>query len=90
MGTIFLLCWLAQSLAGRAAYNAEQLRDHEDTVTWVGYLGSPDFWSRTLQNWQSELLAVAAMAVLAIYLRERGSSESEPVGTPHDATGDEG
>jgi hypothetical protein len=45
---------------------------------------------RTLQNWQSEFLAVGSMAVLAIYLRQRGSPESKPVGAPHDATGVEG
>jgi hypothetical protein len=89
MGVIFLLCWLAESIAGRAAYNAEQLRELEDPVSWVGYLGSSDFWSRTLQNWQSEFLAVAAMAAFAIYLRQRGSPESKPVGSPHDATGEE-
>jgi hypothetical protein len=50
----------------------------------------PDFWSRTLQNWQSELLAVASMAILAIYLRQRGSSQSKPVGTAHTATGVDG
>ena len=54
------------------------------------YVGTPDFWNRTLQNWQSEFLAVGSMAVLAIYLRQRGSPESKPVGAPHDATGTEG
>ena len=44
----------------------------------------------TLQNWQSEFLAVGSMAVLSIYLRQRGSPESKPVGAPHDATGVEG
>ncbi|MDM7830278.1 hypothetical protein QRT05_02940 [Cellulomonas sp. MW9] len=43
-----------------------------------------------LQNWQSEFLAVASMVVLSIYLRERGSPESKPVGTSHEATGVEG
>jgi hypothetical protein len=90
MGTIFLLCWLAQSIAGRAAYNAQQLSEYEDPVSWTGYLASPDFWSRTLQNWQSEFLAVASMSALAIYLRQRGSPESKPVGSPHDATGEGG
>jgi hypothetical protein len=52
----------------------------------VGYLGSADFWQTTLQNWQSEFLAVGSMAVLGIYLRQRGSPESKPVGTPHDTT----
>jgi hypothetical protein len=87
MGAIFLLSWTAQSIAGRAAYNAQQLSQFEDPVSWFGYVGSPDFWSRTLQNWQSEFLAVAAMSALAIYLRQRGSPESKPVGAAHSATG---
>jgi len=90
MGSIFLLSWLAQSIAGRAAYNGQQLSQLEDPVSWVGYLGSADFWSRSLQNWQSEFLAVAAMAALSIYLRQRGSPESKPVGSPHTTTGEEG
>ena len=90
MGTIFLLSWLAQSVAGRAAYNGQQLSQLEDPLSWVGYVGSADFWSRTLQNWQSEFLAVAAMSALSIYLRQRGSSQSKPVGAPHTGTGDEG
>ena len=49
-----------------------------------------DFWARTLQNWQSEFLAVGSMAVLSIYLRQRGSPESKPVGEPHTSTGIEG
>ena len=53
-------------------------------------LAALDFWNRTLQNWQSEFLAIGSMAVLAIYLRQRGSSESKPVGSSHTATGVEG
>jgi hypothetical protein len=87
MGLFFLGSWGAQSIAGRSAYNADQLRNQEHTVSWAGYVTSADFWSRTLQNWQSELLAVGSMAVLAIYLRERGSAESKPVGEPHLSTG---
>ena len=90
MGTIFVLSWLAQSIAGRAAFNGQQLRQRQDPVTWFGYISSADFWSRTLQNWQSEFLAVAAMAIFAVYLRQRGSPESKPVGAPHDTTGLEG
>ena len=90
MGTIFVLSWLGQSITGRVAYNAEQ-RDHQEAaVSWGHYLTTPDFWNRTLQNWQSEFLAIGSMAVLAIYLRQRGSPESKPVGSPHTATGTEG
>jgi Domain of unknown function (DUF6766) len=90
MGTIFLLCWLVQSISGEAAYNDEQLRQLQAPVSYFGYLRQPDFWSRTFQNWQSEFLAVGSMAALSIYLRQRGSPESKPVGAAHDATGVEG
>ncbi|MGI5270143.1 DUF6766 family protein [Nonomuraea sp. CA-218870] len=90
MGAIFLLSWGAQSVAGQAAYNAERLADLRDPVGWGSYVTSPDFWNRSLQNWQSELLAVLSMVVLSIYLRQRGSPESKPVGAPHSATGIEG
>lgn len=90
MALLFLLSWLAQSIAGTAAYDEQQLRDLQDPIAWHQYVASADFWSRTLQNWQSEFLAVASMAILSIYLRQRGSPESKPVGASHDATGVEG
>jgi hypothetical protein len=90
MTTIWLLSWAGQWVAGRVDYNAEQLDHHEAALSAWQYLGSSDFWDRTLQNWQSEFLAVGSMAVLSIYLRQRGSPESKPVGAPHTATGVEG
>jgi hypothetical protein len=90
MGGVFLLSWFAQSVAGQVAYNAEQLQQHADPLSWPAYVASAEFWNRTLQNWQSEFLAVASITALSIYLRERGSPESKPVGAPHDATGVEG
>jgi hypothetical protein len=90
MGAIFFASWLAQFIAGRSAYNEDQLQDLQAPVGWGDYLGAPDFWNRTFQNWQSEFLAVASMVVLSIYLRERGSPESKPVGQPHVSTGVEG
>jgi hypothetical protein len=90
MGLIFLLTWLAQSFASWTVYNDEQQTHDSPTVTWLTYLGSSDFWERSLQNWQSEFLAVGTMAVFTIYLRQRGSPESKPVGAPHDETGSSG
>jgi uncharacterized protein (DUF486 family) len=90
MTTIWIASWLGQSVTGRVAYNAEQFDHQEAAVSWIAYVGTSDFWNRTLQNWQSEFLAVGSMAVLAIYLRQRGSPESKPVGAAHDATGAEG
>jgi hypothetical protein len=90
MTAIWLGSWGVQSVTGHVAYNAEQFDHQEAAVSWLGYLGTSDYWNRTLQNWQSEFLAVGSMAVLSIYLRQRGSPESKPVGTPHAATGIEG
>jgi hypothetical protein len=90
MTTIFFAAWFAQSVTGWTKYNAEQ-REHEAAaVSWAGYVTRADFWEDTLQNWQSEFLAVGTMAVFTIYLRQRGSPESKPVGAPHSETGSSG
>jgi uncharacterized protein DUF6766 len=90
MAAIWVGSWLTQSLTGVSEYNSERLDHHQLPVSWLDYLGRPDFWEKTLQNWQSEFLAVGSMAILAVYLRQRGSPESKPVGAPHEATGVEG
>jgi hypothetical protein len=86
MATIWLLSWFGQSTTGWSEYNSDQLTHAQPTVDWLGYLGTADFWEATLQNWQSEFLAVGSMAVFSIYLRQRGSPESKPVGAPHSET----
>jgi hypothetical protein len=90
MLALFLLTWGSSSVAGWSAFNNEQLMSLEDPVSWVGYLGHADFWNRTLQNWQSEMLAVGSMAIFSVYLRQRGSPESKPVGAAHQDTGQTG
>ena len=90
MGAIWLSTWTAQAVTGHIDYNAAQLDHRELPLSLWQYVGSSDFWDRTLQNWQSEFLAVASFSVFAIYLRQRGSSQSKPVGAPDQATGVEG
>ena len=90
MGLIFVASWFAHSVTGWSTYNADQIEHEQEPLSWLEYIGSADFWQTTLQNWQSEFLAVGSMAVLSIYLRQRGSPESKPVGAPHAATGVEG
>jgi hypothetical protein len=90
MAIIFFGSWFAQSVTGWTEFNAQQTDHHEETVSWLGYIGSADFWEATLQNWQSEFLAVGSFVAITVFLRQRGSPESKPVGAPHDATGVEG
>jgi hypothetical protein len=90
MGGLFLLTWVASAVAGWSAFNSEQLGERQDPVGFLGYLGEADFWNRSFQNWQSEMLAVGSMAIFAVYLRQRGSPESKPVGVAHADTGQTG
>ncbi|BBY51148.1 hypothetical protein MARA_46160 [Mycolicibacterium arabiense] len=50
------------------------------------YVTTSQFWFESMQNWQSEFVAVAAIVALSIFLRQRGSAESKPVAAPHDET----
>jgi hypothetical protein len=90
MSGIWVASWLAQSITGRINYNADQLDHQSAPVSWLTYITTSDFWNRTLQNWQSEFLAVGSMVILSVYLRQRGSPESKPVGAPHHETATEG
>lgn len=90
MGAIFVGSWLVQSVAGWSEYNADQTEHRQPEISWGAYLGNADFWEATLQNWQSEFLAVGSIAVFSIYLRQRGSSQSKPVGAGHGETATEG
>jgi hypothetical protein len=83
----FLGSWLGQSVTDWRAYNHDQLDHKSSPISWGEYWANADFWDRSLQNWQSEFLAIGTMAVFTIYLRQRGSPESKPVGAPHDETG---
>jgi len=90
MSAIFFTTWFVQSLNHWRLFNGEQVEHRQEPVSWGRYLLDPDFWERTLQNWQSEFLAVGTRAVFTIYLRQRGSPDSKPVGAPHDETASSG
>lgn len=86
--TMFLLSFAGHAWGGMKEYNQEQLEHGRPTESLGAYLASPEFWFQSLQNWQSEFLAVFAMVVLSIWLRQKGSPESKPVFSPHQETGE--
>ena len=53
----------------------------------IAHLGDMEFWFESFQNWQSEFLATAALVVLSIMLRFRGSPESKHVDASNAETG---
>jgi hypothetical protein len=74
-------------ITGAARFSEEQLAHGGAPVTAVQYLSAPQFWFESLQNWQSEFLAVGVLIVLSIFLRQKGSPESKKVAAPHLETG---
>jgi hypothetical protein len=87
---LFLMSFALHAVGGAEEYNQNQ-REHgsSEVVSTLEYMGTPRFWFESFQNWQSEFLAVGAMVVLSIFLRQRGSPESKPVDSPHSETGGE-
>jgi len=90
MALIFLGTWAGQSVTNWTQHNEEQIDHNGTSIPWSTYIHTADFWEKTLQNWQSEFLAVGVMVIFTVYLRQRGSPESKPVGAAHDETGTSG
>jgi hypothetical protein len=84
---LFLLSFVLHALGGHAEFNQQQLEHGQAAVSLWSFVTSSEFWFQSMQNWQSEFLAVGALAVLGIFLRQRGSPESKPVAAPHAQTG---
>ena len=84
---IFVVSFVLHAAGGAAMYNEDAATHNQsERVTPITYMGTSQFWYESLQNWQSEFLAVGALILLSIKLRERGSPESKPVGTSYDNT----
>lgn len=84
MLTLFIIAFSLHVLGGTVAYNQTNQFHGSEMVSVWGYVTSSQFWYESLQNWQSEFLAIGTLLVLSIKLRERGSSESKPVGKKFD------
>ena len=79
----FVLHWL---FSAREA--ADEARQHgSEPPGLVAYLGDPQLWFESFQNWQSEFLSTAVLVVLSIYLRQINSPESKPPQAAHSQTG---
>jgi hypothetical protein len=84
----FVLSFGGHLIAGTAAYNEQQaLQSGASPVSVWQYARSAQFWFESMQNWQSEFVAVAALVLLSIVLRQHGSPQSKPVTAPHTQTG---
>ncbi len=88
--TGFLLALAGQAIAGQADFNNQLLAEQLQPVSFGEYVTSSDFAVDTAENWQSEYLQFFLYVSVTVWLVQRGSPESKPVGAAHDATGVEG
>ncbi len=84
---LFLITFWLHAASGAKEYSQEELLHGGEPVSTLEYMGESRFWFESMQNWQSEFLAIWAMVYFSIYLRQRASPESKPVDSPHSETG---
>jgi hypothetical protein len=84
---LFATSFTLHAIGGASEYNEEQLAHGGAALSTLAYIGTARFWFESFQNWQSEFLAVGALFVLTVWLRERGSPQSKPVAMRHSKTG---
>lgn len=86
---LFALSFFFHLLGGTAEFNEQQaLQSGAPPIGPLEFLGTSDFWFQSMQNWQSEFLAVGSLIVLSVVLRQHGSPQSKPVVMSHAHTGE--
>ncbi|WP_120521772.1 DUF6766 family protein [Arthrobacter celericrescens] len=77
---LFVVFLCGMVISGVANYNEDQLAHGQQTVDLPAYLRSGAFVEAVFENWESEFLQMAMYVVLTIFLFQKGSSESKPLG----------
>ena len=85
---LFLLSFLLHLYGSMKDANTENALTGKPLENWQEYITSSRLWFESFQNWQSEFLSVFTIIILSIFLRQKGSSQSKPVDSPHSETGD--
>jgi hypothetical protein len=84
---LFIASFTLHAWSGAVEHSANQIAHGQPPVSVADFVSGAQFWFESFQNWQSEFLSLAAMAVFTIFLRQRGSPESKPVDAPTWDTG---
>ncbi|MCC4603994.1 hypothetical protein HG421_15735 [Xanthomonas campestris pv. badrii] len=86
-GLLFLMSFLLHLIGSWRLELLERAQKGLPPISVLDHLTDASFWFESMQNWQSEFLAVFALVVLTIWLRQKGSPQSKPVQAPHAQTG---
>ena len=84
---LFVVFFGGMIVSGTAQYSEDQLAHGGPPVSMLQYLGTGAFLEATFENWESEFLQMGMYVILTVFLFQKGSSESKPLG--RDAPQDE-
>lgn len=77
---LFLVFFGGMIFSGAADYSEDQVTHGQSAVTVFQYLGTGAFLEATFENWESEFLQMGMYVILTVFLFQKGSSESKPMG----------
>jgi hypothetical protein len=76
--SVFALASLVtQTLTGWHVYNDDLKELGRSTLSLGSYIGSGHWLEATFENWESEFLQMGMFVLLAVWLRQKGSTESK-------------
>ncbi|MDB5232623.1 MAG: hypothetical protein JWN76_3428 [Chitinophagaceae bacterium] len=81
---LFMVSLLLQSISGWKVYNQQLYETAKLHVNYLAYLRTGHFISSTFENWESEFLQMGLYIILAVGLRQKGSSESKAINQKED------
>lgn len=84
---LFLLAFSGHAYGSWLHENEQLGAEGERPISLAQHLAGAQFWFESMQNWQSEFLAVLSIVVLSIFLRQDKSPESKPLAALHSQTG---
>lgn len=85
---MFLLSFALHALGSWRSECVEKRLEGLPPPGFLDHLFSSTFWFESMQNWQSEFLAVLSLVILTIFLRQKDCPQSKAVQAPHSQTGD--
>ena len=74
---LFLFSLVGQVFSGWKEYNQEREENNKTPIALTSYFSSGHFIQSTFENWESEFLQMGLFVILAVKLRQKGSSESK-------------
>ncbi|APO95289.1 DUF6766 family protein [Xanthomonas vesicatoria] len=86
-GILFLMSFGLHLIGSWRLELLERAQKGLPPITMFDHFTDAAFWFESMQNWQSEFLAVFSLVVLTIWLRQKDSPQSKPVEAPHSQTG---